>query len=566
MIPEAKLNILQELISNASREEILWINGYLNGIVSSRVEDKPKAGATRRISILYGTETGNSRKLALQLTADAKKQRCVPKCTGMDQYKPEDLLREEYLFIIVSTHGEGEPPEAAKKFYDFLHHTEQPLAKLKYSILALGDSSYPLFCKTGDDMDAQLQRLGATRITPVVKCDVDFDEPAAQWFRSLFTVLGEGEASPAPAAAAPVVAAPVARKAEKKIYDGLVSRSVNLNDSGSTRNTWHIEIRTEEDMDYEAGDSVAIVPTNRPEVVERIITMLEVKPDESIELPKASGTVVQLLTEKLGVCYLLASTIKKYAALTGHQIPDIRMDLVDLLRIYPWKTDLPVRELLTLLHPIAPRLYSVASSPLSDARQVDLTVSLNRFMKEDEQHYGLCSRFLGELPQGSPIKFYIHRNRSFKLPEDSRDIIMVGPGTGIAPFRSFLQERDMRGASGKNWLFFGERHFTTDFFYQTEIQQYHQTGLLQKVHVAFSRDLDRKVYVQHRMLEQAEELYRWLEAGAIFYVAGSRHPMSDEVEQTLLKIARDQGAKDDAGAQEWLQQLKKEGRYHKDVY
>lgn len=563
MIPEAKLNILQELISNASREEILWINSYLNEIISSNVASRPKAVATRRISILYGTETGNSRKLALQLTADAKKQQCIPKCTGMDQYNPEDLLREEYLFIIVSTHGEGEPPEAARKFYDFLHRSEQPLTKIRYSILALGDSSYPLFCKTGDDMDAQLQRLGATRIAPMVKCDVDFDEPAAQWFRFLFTVLGETSASPAPALP---VATTVAKKSEKRIYDGRITRSVNLNDSGSSRSTWHIEIRTEEDMDYEAGDSVAIVPTNRPEVVEHIIAMLEVKPDESIELPKASGTVLYLLTEKLGICYLLASTIKKYAALTGHQIPDIRMDLVDLLRIYPWKSDLPVKELLLLLHPIAPRLYSVASSPLSDGRQVDLTVSLNRFMKEDEQHYGLCSRFLGELPEGSPLKFYIHRNRSFKLPADEKDIIMVGPGTGIAPFRSFLQERDMRGASGRNWLFFGERRFTTDFFYQTEIQQYHQTGLLQHVHVAFSRDQKHKIYVQHRMLEQAQELYRWLESGAVFYVAGSKHPMSDEVEHTLLQIVREQGGKDEAGAQAWLQQLKKDGRYHKDVY
>jgi sulfite reductase (NADPH) flavoprotein alpha-component len=283
-------------------------------------------------------------------------------------------------------------------------------------------------------------------------------------------------------------------------------------------------------------------------------------------LAKAEGTLRELLSHKLNICYLLGNTVKKYASLTGHEIPDMRMDLVDLLKIYPLKEDVHFSEVLALLHPIAPRLYSVSSSVKVEPREVHITVSHNGFLKEDEQHYGLCSSFLGDLPVDSKISFYIHRNRSFKLPEGGKDIIMVGPGTGIAPFRSFLQERDMEGAQGRNWLFFGERNFVSDFFYQTEIQQYHATGLLQQVNLAFSRDSEQKLYVQHRMAEQGKEVFKWLEDGAYFYVSGSKVPMSQQVEETLINIVSEHGGKTETEAKAYLDNLKKEGRYQKDVY
>jgi sulfite reductase (NADPH) flavoprotein alpha-component len=571
MIPEAKLNILQELIKTSSKEEIIWINGYISGLVSSNghsaVEGKK---AVKKISIVYGTETGNSKKLALDFASAGKKNSFAVKCTGLDQYRPEDLTREEYLFIIISTHGEGEPPETARKFYDFLHTTESKCQGLKYSVLALGDSSYPLFCKTGEDVDQQLQRLGATRIIPVQNCDVDYEAPAAAWFQKVFETLNAQSAATEQGLngmnSGKQIQNTESKKHTKKHYDGIITRSVNLNDKGSSRRTWHIEIRTEEDMDYEAGDSIAIVPSNRPEVVDRIIELAQVDGEHTIVLAKAEGTIRELLTAKLNICYLMGSTVKKYAVLTGQDIPDIRMDLVDLLKIYPLKNDIHFSEVLALLHPIAPRLYSVSSSAKVEPREVHITVSHNRFIKEDEQHYGLCSSFLGDLPVDSRISFYIHRNRSFKLPAAEKDIIMVGPGTGIAPFRSFLQERDFEAASGRNWLFFGERNFTTDFFYQTEIQQYHATGTLNKVNLAFSRDGENKVYVQHKMAEHGKELYHWLEAGAHFYVSGSKHPMSQEVEDTLLYIVREYGGKSEPDAKAYLENLKKEGRYQKDVY
>jgi sulfite reductase (NADPH) flavoprotein alpha-component len=400
----------------------------------------------------------------------------------------------------------------------------------------------------------------------VQKCDVDYEQPAEDWFKSVINLLDAGQYALQPVAAVPALSNDVAKKHTKKNIEGVITRSVNLNDKDSTSRTWHIEIRADEDLDYEAGDSIAIVPINRPEVVERIIELGKADPEEQVTLAKSAGTIRELLTGKLNICYLLGSAVKKYAVLSGHEIPEIRMDLVDLLRIYPLKDGTPFAEVLNILHPIAPRLYSVSSSPKMEPREVHITVSLNGFLKQDEQHYGLCSSFLGDLPVDTVVIFYVHRNRSFKLPAPDKDIIMVGPGTGIAPFRGFLQERDVEAAPGRNWLFFGERNFTSDFFYQTEIQQYHETGVLHKVNVAFSRDTDKKIYVQHKMKEHGKDLYNWLEKGAVFYVAGSKVPMSQEVEEALLGIIEEHGGKSERGAKEFLEQMKKEGRYQKDVY
>jgi sulfite reductase (NADPH) flavoprotein alpha-component len=389
---------------------------------------------------------------------------------------------------------------------------------------------------------------------------VDYDTPAEEWYLQVETemrgVIVEDK---------PVVAAP-AKKAGKKFFEGTIVKSINLNDRGSDKETFHIEITSEEEMDYDPGDSIAIIPANAPYVVDNIIANSGVEAGTEVTAGKFTGTIRDLLLNKLNICYLLTSTVKKYAALTGHVIPDMRLDLVDLLRIYPLQNKEQFTAVLNILNPIAPRLYSVSSAASAGNREVHITVSRHRFMAEDEQKYGLCSSFLGDLPVNSRINFYIHRNRAFKLPADDTDIIMVGPGTGIAPFRSFLIERDIKGAGGKSWLFFGEQHFQTDFLYQIEIQQYVQTGVLSKVSLAFSRDQQEKNYVQHRMYEQREELYQWLLNGAVFYVSGTKDPMSVDVEAMLLRIIRETGKKSEQEAIAFLDQLKKEDRYHKDVY
>ena len=568
MIPETKYQTLQELIRTSTREEIIWINGYLNGLVSgngTNGHDHAKNGhdtavSVKKMTIAYGTETGNSKKVALQFAATAKKEKLSVKCVALEQYRLEDLAKEDYFFVVISTQGEGEPPETAKKFIHHIENFAGRLENVKFGVLALGDSSYPLFCKTGEDVDQRLEALGAKRVIPIVKCDVDFETPAEEWFR-----LVEAEmkgAAPVPAA---VVAAPV-KKAAKKNFDGKIITSINLNDRGSDKETYHIEITTEEDMDYEPGDSIAIIPANLPEVVNNILSISGADGNQEITAGKFTGTIQDLLQGKLNICYLLSSTVKKYAAITGHTIPEMRLDLLDLLKIYPLKDKDQFAAVVAILNPIAPRLYSVSSSAITGNREVHITVSRHRFMSVDEQKYGLCSSFLGDLPVNSRISFYIHRNRAFKLPSPDTDIIMVGPGTGIAPFRSFLIERDSNGAGGKNWLFFGEQHFQTDFLYQTEIQQYLQTGVLSKVNLAFSRDQQEKIYVQHRMYENGAELYNWLLNGAVFYVSGTKDPMSVDVEKMLLTIIKDFGNKTEQEAEAFFEQLKKEERYHKDVY
>jgi sulfite reductase (NADPH) flavoprotein alpha-component len=573
MLPESKLKSLLDLVQSSTKEELIWINGYLSGLVGNGNVEAPvtvvasaaaPTATTKKISLVFGTETGNAKRVATQLATVAKKKGVNAKLTGLDQYRFTDLSKEEYLFVVISTQGEGEPPIPAKKFYEYIHANQLLLPNLKYSVLALGDTSYPLYCKTGEDVDLQLNNFGARRVVPLQKCDVDYEEDALQWFEQVLTTL-EQETRPV---ATPATAIPATKKkAEKKFYNGIIQANINLNDRGSNKQTYHLEITTDEEIEYEPGDTIGIIPRNRPEIVNRIISLTGIDPDLEIETAKVKAPVHELLASHLNICYLLTSTIKKYAAIIAQEIPDTRMDLVDLLRIYPVKDVTQFKEVLQVLIPIAPRLYSVASSPEGHGRnEVHITVARDRFLAQDEQRYGLCSEFLGDQPIGSSLTFYVHKDKHFKLPSAEKDIIMIGPGTGVAPFRSFLAQRDATGANGRNWFFFGEQHFLTDFLYQTEMQNYVQTGVLTKLDLAFSRDQAEKIYVQHRMQRHAAELFRWIESGASVYISGTKDPMSKDVEVALLKIIEEQGGQTAEAAGKYLEQLKKEGRYSKDVY
>jgi len=569
MLAGGKLQALQSLIEGSSTEELIWINGYLNGLLQQSVPAMHPVNGTTVVTavkthVLYGTETGNAKKLAIQLSSRLRTAGISAPAIGLDQFKIGDLEKPCRLLVIVSTQGEGEPPANARKFFDQLTARRDSYADLEYAILGLGDSSYPLFNKTAEDLDQLLRDRNGRTLLPLVRCDVDFEEPADTWFHELASRLGAGRKE----LSAPVTAKLNGeRKAHaKKTYSGKVQTHIKLNDHGSAKSTWHIEVVTDEPVVYEPGDALALIPKNREALVDRILVLAGADPEFVLETPKYKGSLKDLLTEKLSVCHLLASVMKKYAALAGHEIPDVRMDLVDLLRIYPLKDPASFPEVVKSLSVIAPRLYSISSSPKVNDQEVHLTVSHHRFLKEGEELYGLCSSFLGDQETGSTIHFHIHQNRAFKLPEPERDIIMIGPGTGIAPFRSFLQERDATGATGKNWFFFGEQHFRTDFLYQAEIQQYHATGLLQEVSLAFSRDQPERIYVQHRLLKRAHDLWAWLQNGAAVYVSGTKHPMSDDVEQTLVQIIGEQGGMDQQQAQAWLGKLKEEGRYQKDVY
>lgn len=572
MIGELRLKKLHEFFEGYSKEELIWVNGYLSGLVSNgklngnadaNGQDH-KAVSTKKITLAFGTETGNSKKLATQLAAAGKKHGVIVKLTDLSQYRVTDLPKEEFFFVVISTQGEGEPPIPAKKFYDYIHENELSLPNLKFSVLALGDTSYPMFCKTGEDVDARFKAFGAKEVVPVQKCDVDYEEDAQAWFNKVLQVV-ENQTAVVPAAVEP---APAAKKPTgKKHYHGTIITNINLNDRGSRKATYHIEIGTDEPIAYEPGDTIGIVPNNRNDVVERILSLTGIAADKVIVTAKAEGTVKELLLHNLNICYLLTSTIKKYATLTQQEIPDTRMDLVDLLRIYPVKNADQFEDVVKILMPIAPRLYSVSSSPAAHGEnEIHITVAKNAFLSQDEQRYGLCSEFLGDLPVGSSITFYVHKDKNFKLPAVDKDVIMIGPGTGVAPFRSFLAERDATGANGRNWFFFGEQHFTTDFLYQTEIQNYVETGVLTNIDLAFSRDQQEKIYVQHRIKEKAAEFFQWIDGGASVFISGTKDPMSKDVEHTLLQIIEEQGKKTSEEAHQYLEQLKKEGRYEKDVY
>lgn len=563
MLAEHKLTSLLELVRSSSREELMWIHGYIAHHLNGNEKPIPAANAVSKITIAYGTETGNSKKVASDFATKAKKAGIQTKLVSLDQYRLTDLPKEEYFFTVISTQGDGEPPAGAKKFYEHIHRNGFRLDNLNYSVLALGDTSYPLFCKAGEDVDQQLQKLGGKRFSEVKKCDVEYDADANEWFD---TILKKLSAAPSPAVQAPPANAADKKAAGKKSYTGTILTHVNLNDRGSNKATWHIEIAAE-GIEYEPGDSIGIVPENPTLAVEKILSLSKgINAGKKIEYKKEEYTVFDLLKYKLNTSHLITAVIKRYAGIVGAAIEETKMDLADLLEAYPVKDSEQFEQVLAALNPMAPRLYTLASSPAAHPDEAHVIVAKDMFTVKGVKKYGVCSSFLGSLKPGTTLPFFVQKNKRFRLPAPDKDIIMIGPGTGIAPYRSFLAERDATGVTGRNWLFFGEQHFRTDFLYQTELQNWFETGTLTKISLAFSRDQPEKIYVQHRMLEQGAELWQWIHNGAGIYLCGKKDPMSKDVEHTLLRIFETFGEKTKEEALEYFQQLQSEGRYSEDVY
>ncbi len=604
MLTTPKLQLMQELIAGSTREELIWLSGYLAGVVAQSTATATTAPAmgtpnatsvtapitalppaatastspngaapeqpSLRITIAYGTETGNSKKLATDFAARAKKKGVQAKLVGLEQYRLNDLSKEEYFLTVISTQGDGEPPAAAKKFYDHIHRAEVKLERMKYSVLALGDTAYPLFCKAGEDVDQQLQKMGGQRILSLQKCDTDYEAEAGSWFDRILQQLSTParELTPAPVLPAqyPVHSTgTTTRPTGKKTYAGTVLSNIILNDRGSDKQTHHLEIAAEA-VDYQPGDSIGIVPENPAATVEAIITLTGADPARLLPHRSEEHALAHLLRRKLNIVFLPERVVARYAAIVKQDIPQTKIGLLDLLKIYPVKDTTQFHAVVGVLEPIAPRLYSISSSPEAHPGEIHLTVARDSFSINEEIKYGLCSDSLSQLEPGTQFEFYVHRNSQFRLPSPDTDIIMIGPGTGIAPFRSFLAERDSRGAQGRNWLFFGDRRFTSDFLYQTELQDWAKTGVLTRINTAFSRDQAEKVYVQHKMQRQSAELFRWLQSGAHVFVCGAKEPMSVDVEHTLLDIIRREGNKNATQAEAYLDELKEAGRYTKDVY
>ena len=423
MLTTPRLKTLQELIAGATKEELIWLSGYLAGVVAqtgvasvpvgtlpaAQEPEAPAKPSVSKITIAYGTETGNSKKLASDFAAKAKKKGINAKLVGLEQYRLTDLPKEEYFFTVISTQGDGEPPASAKKFYDHIHRESLQLGQLKFGVLALGDTSYPLFCKAGEDVDQQLHRMGGQRIVSLQKCDTDYEVEAGSWFDGILQKL---LSATTPAAGAP--AATVRKPTGKKIYTGTVLNNINLNDIGSGKQTYHLEIAAE--VEYQPGDSIGITPENPKEVVEAILSLTGVAPTHKVTYRDEELSVSDVLRKKLNVVFLPERVVKKYASIVRQDIPETRMGLRDLLKIYPVKDAAQFLEVVGILEPIAPRLYSISSSPEAHSGEFYITVSKDTFVVNGETKHGLCSDALSQLSPDQSLDFYVHRNSQFKLP------------------------------------------------------------------------------------------------------------------------------------------------------
>lgn len=551
MLAENKLTVLKDLVKQYSRDEIIWTKGYLAGILA-QTEIVPTLEIPSTIvikpTIVYGTETGNSKKLASQLQALLKKNKIQSKVVDAFQYPIEKLENEAFLIVIMSTQGEGDPPQNAIKFFDNLSNSSVNLSKTQFAVLGLGDSSYPLFCRAGEAIDEQLKRLGAQQAVAFQKADVDYVQTAELWFNELLAVIQHSGT-----AVVPQKKNIESTATTKKTYSGIISHKVVLNDIGSNKATYHIEIATEEELSYEPGDAIGFYPKNNKDEIAEIASFFDEKSNK------------ELLFDK-NIRGLGKKSLEAFSKLFGIQITEEKADLLDLLKKYVKPETIALDEIIALLHPIAPRLYSISSALEAHEGEVHVTVNLNTFQVDGIKKTGLCSQFLADLEKDTEIEFYIHKNNNFKLPESDKDIILIGPGTGIAPFRSFLAHRDATGAEGKNWLFFGEQHFVSDFYYQTEIQEWLSTDVLTQLDTAFSRDQKAKIYVQDRIRQKATTFNQWLENGASVYICGQKNPMSNDVEHAIIEVISAERNISIEEARQVLDDLETEGKYQKDVY
>ncbi len=569
MITENKLTSFKSLVQQSSREELIWLNGYLAGLLEQpQLQTNPSVfvdapAVLPKPTIIYGTETGNSKKIATQLQAALKKVKISAKLFDASQYPVDKIEQEEFLVVVMSTQGEGEPPQSAAKFFQALLDRNFQLQKTQFSVFGLGDTAYPLFCQAATDMDKQLEKLGAKRAYPLQKADTDYTALSQTWIGEIVKLLTTQN-----------IGSQLVVKQEKQNglatshkqnYVGQIKHKVILNDRDSNKQTYHIEIESNEKVVYACGDALGVYPKNDEETVRKIATFLGENLDKAIITNAQSRKLSEVLAEK-SVRNLGKKTIEKLNTVLQTTIQGEKIDLLDVLPIIQKPDKLNSTDFLEIFSTITPRLYSIASSPEAHENEVHLTVGLHKFRTNEQEKIGLCSDFLANYPKNTKLEFYIHKNNNFRLPAEDKDVIMIGAGTGVAPFRGFLFQRDAENASGRNWLVFGEQHFTLDFYYQTEIQEFLAKGVLTKLSTAFSRDTKQKVYVQHRLKEEATTLYEWLQNGAYVYVCGQKNPMSIDVENTLVAIIAEKGKVSTEKAQEILAQWESEGRYLKDVY
>ncbi|AHV34102.1 sulfite reductase [NADPH] flavoprotein alpha-component [Aeromonas hydrophila YL17] len=576
---------LSQALSTLNTQQLAWVSGYLYGLSQAgsqpAVTGAASAAPSGNLTILYGSQTGNAKGVASAIKAQAEARGLPVTLTSMADYKPKQLKKETHLLVVVSTYGEGEPPESAVDLYEQLKKGKVgKLEGLKFAVLGLGDSSYEFFCQTGKDFDSLLTKAGADRVHELASLDVDYQDAAKAWGeQALNAIAATLSAGPAGSSVASAVQQAVGHSQYSKENPFPARLSVNQKITGrdSTKDIRHIEISLEESgIRYQPGDALGIWFDNDADLVGEVLALAHLSGDEAT----ARGSLREVLSRELELTRLHGGFITGLAEISDNAaLKDLAGDkaqvnalvasaqVVDVLKRFP--TALTAEQLLGLLRPLTPRLYSIASSQSEVEEEVHLTVGVVRYPQEDGTvRSGAASSYLADrLPEDAEVRVFVEHNDNFRLPANpDTPVIMVGPGTGIAPFRAFLQEREAQGAEGKNWLFFGNPHFTQDFLYQVEWQRYVKSGLLSKISLAFSRDQANKIYVQDRLREAGLELYQWLEAGAHFYVCGDANHMAKDVQEALLEVIAEHGHKSREEAEEYLSELRRAKRYQRDVY
>jgi sulfite reductase (NADPH) flavoprotein alpha-component len=580
-------------------EQISWLNGFLAGLYSSAPAVTPEALPSLKVAVLYATQSGNAEVLARKVAKELKAKGHVPTLSALEGYTAASLAAERYAVLIASTYGEGDPPDAVQPFYNQLCVEHFPrYENLSYAVLALGDRSYEHFCRFGRNLDEKLQSLGAYRLCTRVDCDVDFDASFVEWKSALLHAMEEAGANrpraPRAEAAAPEsvaiaatsgprVAEAIKHSRENPLLAPIVDKRM-LTGETSGKETLHMAFSTAgSPVTYQAGDACGVIPQNDPSLVDEILRKLKFSAEIAVQVPRA-GTVSlrEALLDHLQITRLTRKMVEAYVTI-GHcetlaelvkadRQPHLESyiherGLIDLVFEFPEVLRDPV-DLVAMLPRLSPRLYSISSSPAAHGAEIHTTVAVVRYRSHNRDRGGVCSTmFADRTTAQNRLPIYIQPNKRFHIPQEhTQPIIMIGPGTGIAPFRGFLHERRTLGATGKNWLFFGGRNASSDFLYGDELESMRKDGFLTRLDLAFSRDQEQKIYVQDKMLEQAHLFWSWLKEGATVYVCGDASRMAKDVDRTLHTIVEEQGGMKPEGAQEFVQGLKEQHRYHRDVY
>lgn len=579
--------------SQITPTQAVWLSGYFAsmagaGVVSMDLSASGPAANLPRMTIMFGSETGNGEGLANDLLDLATAKGFNAGVEDMSEYDFGKLEDERLMLIFVSTHGEGDPPLAAKKFHTFLQSEDAPrLEQLKFAVFALGDSSYEFYCQTGKDFDAFFENLGATRVLDRVDADIDFEEPAEQWFEAALDVyqsFAEEAGGSLPTDAGPAKPGRDKSKFSKtKPYPAAVLTNYNLNGEGSAKETRHIEIDLgDSELTYEPGDALGVYPLNNPAYVDELLEALKMDGAESVTVGKETMSLRDAFIGKLDVTALSRVNMEKYADLIGSDELKTLLDgehkeefgdyiwgrqIVDLVEEFP-HSGISAQDFVGILRSIPGRLYSIASSIKAFPGQVHLLVGAVRYHSFDRDREGVCSTYLsGRMDENEKLAIYVQPNKNFHLPDDpDTPVIMIGPGTGLAPFCAFLQERQATGAEGKNWLFFGDQHQATDFLYAEQMEKFQEDGILTHLSLAFSRDQEQKIYVQTRILEQSKEIYEWLEQGAYFYICGDASRMATDVHNALIETITVEGGKSQEEAEKYVNDMLDSKRYQRDVY